>query len=82
MTAPKVKKAPPVPRTTPVTVAEVEWEQYRDGLENLVTSDQMWYDRLRAAFMAGITTGYAKGYEDGRDLAWGLVVEKEEARHR
>jgi len=82
MTAAKVKKADSIARTTPVTDVQKEWELYRDGLENLVTSNEMWYERLRAAFTEGMNRGYAKGYEDGRDLAWGLVVEKEEAKHR
>lgn len=56
----------------------VEWLRYSDSLENLVTIDEMWYERMRLAFEAALEIGYNRGFEDGRSLEWGLINEKNE----
>ena len=55
-----------------------EWERYSNSLDNLVTLDEMWYERMRLAFEAALEIGYNRGFEDGRSLEWGLINDKNE----
>lgn len=61
----------------PTNISE-HWERYANSLENLVTIDEMWYERMRLAFEAALEIGYNQGFEDGRSLEWGLINEKNE----